>query len=81
MNTLGDMTGSGPDRNNVGSWHDVSWKRVHKNVQSLRFRIFRCSRAGDHKKLRNLQRLLINNVFSSKKHRAKNNEVLNIEDI
>jgi len=61
MNTLGDMTGRDrPDRNDVGSWHDVSWKHAYQEVQSLRLRIFRCSRTGDLKKLRSLQRLLIN---------------------
>lgn len=62
MNSLGDMTVApfGPDRNNEDSWHNVSWKHAHKEVQSLRFRIFRCRRSGGLKKLRNLQRLLIN---------------------
>lgn len=63
MNMLGDMTKfimEHLDRNNIGSWHDVSWKRAFREVQSLRFRIFRCSRTGNLKGLRNLQRLLIN---------------------
>jgi hypothetical protein len=61
MNTLSDMTGrDSSDKNNVESWHDVSWKRVHQEVQSLRFRIFRCSHTGDLKKLGSLQKLLIN---------------------
>jgi len=62
MNMLGDMTKfmNNLDRNNIGSWHDVSWKHAFREVQSLRFRIFRCTRTGNLKGLRKLQRLLIN---------------------
>lgn len=49
------------DRNRpASSWHNLSWKDISAEVQSLRFRIFRCSRLGELKKLRRLQRLLIN---------------------
>ncbi len=57
---LGDMPDpQRSDRNRGGSWHDISWRRVHKEVQSLRYRVFRCSRTGNFKKLRGLQKLLI----------------------
>lgn len=49
------------DRNRpASSWHNLSWKDISAEVQCLRFRIFRCSRLGELKKLRRLQRLLIN---------------------
>ena len=66
MNMLGEMTKLSfmnikhLNRNNIGSWHDVCWKHAFREVQSLRFRIFQCTRTGDLKGLRKLQRLLIN---------------------
>ena len=40
-------------------WHSVDWKRVHRTVKNLRQRIFRASRAGDLKRVRSLQRLML----------------------
>ena len=40
-------------------WHSVDWKCVHRTVKNLRQRIFRASRAGDLKKVRSLQRLML----------------------
>lgn len=58
---LGDMPNNEFVRNSAASnWHNLSWKEISVEVQSLRFRIFRYSRLGDLRKLRNLQRLLIN---------------------
>jgi len=45
---LSDTNGGGP----LYMGHDISWRKVHKEVQSLRYRIFRCSRAGNFKKSR-----------------------------
>jgi N-terminal domain of reverse transcriptase len=38
-------------------WAQVDWRRVEADVRRLRQRIFTASRAGDHKKVRNLQKL------------------------
>lgn len=40
-------------------WDAVKWRRVEADVQRLRQRIFAASRAGDLKKVRNLQRLML----------------------
>jgi RNA-directed DNA polymerase len=39
------------------NWHDVDWRRAEKTVRNLRRRIFRASREGDMRRVRNLQRL------------------------
>jgi RNA-directed DNA polymerase len=40
-------------------WDAVQWRRVETDVQRLRQRIFAASRAGDLKKVRNLQKLML----------------------
>jgi RNA-directed DNA polymerase len=41
------------------NWHDVDWRRAEKTVRNLRRRIFRASREGDMRRVRNLQRLML----------------------
>ena len=40
-------------------WHAVDWRRVEDDVRRLRQRIFTASKAGDLKKVRNLQKLML----------------------
>jgi RNA-directed DNA polymerase len=40
-------------------WHAIDWRRVEADVQRLRQRIFTASKAGDLKKVRNLQKLML----------------------
>src|SRR3954469_21020872 len=40
-------------------WDQVNWARVEDEVRRLRQRIFTASRAGEHRKVRNLQRLML----------------------
>ena len=40
-------------------WQSVNWRKAHRQVRSLRQRIFRASQAGDHKKVRSLQKLML----------------------
>ncbi len=40
-------------------WQDIDWCHNAKIVRDLRHRIFRASRLGDRRKLRNLQRLML----------------------
>jgi RNA-directed DNA polymerase len=40
-------------------WHAVDWRRVEGDVRRLRQRIFTASKAGDLKKVRNLQKLML----------------------
>src|SRR5207342_759931 len=40
-------------------WDAVQWRQAEENVRRLRQRIFAASRAGDLKRVRNLQKLLL----------------------
>jgi RNA-directed DNA polymerase len=40
-------------------WNSVNWGQAERDVQRLRQRIFSASRAGDPKRVRNLQRLML----------------------
>ena len=40
-------------------WHAVDWRRVEDDVRRLRQRIFTASKAGDLKKVRSLQKLML----------------------
>ena len=40
-------------------WRQVDWRRVEDDVRRLRQRIFTASEAGDLKKVRNLQKLMM----------------------
>jgi RNA-directed DNA polymerase len=49
---------NGPD-DAVLNWDAVAWRRVEDDVRRLRQRIFTASKAGDLKKVRNLQKLIL----------------------
>ena len=49
---------NGPEARPIG-WDTVRWHQVEQEVRRLRQRIFTASQAGDHKKVRNLQRLML----------------------
>ena len=53
-------------------WKAIDWPKVHRQVNRLRQRIYRASREGDLKKVRNLQRLMI---------RSKANRLLAIREV
>ena len=40
-------------------WHQINWRRAEDEVRRLRQRIFTASKAGDLKKVRNLQKLML----------------------
>lgn len=40
-------------------WQDINWRLTIKAVKDLRQQIYRASQCGDHKKLRSLQRLML----------------------
>src|SRR5258705_6264852 len=58
---------NGPE-GEVLDWQTVDWRTVEDSVRRLRQRIFTASRAGDLKKVRNLQKLMLrsrdNTLFS-----------------
>lgn len=49
---------NGPEDDSLG-WDATQWRTVEENVGRLRQRIFAASRAGDLKKVRNLQKLML----------------------
>lgn len=40
-------------------WYQIDWDRVEAEVRRLRQRIFAASKAGEHQKVRSLQRLML----------------------
>ena len=49
---------NGPEDEALG-WDAVGWRHAEQNVRRLRQRIFAASRAGDLKRVRNLQKLML----------------------
>jgi RNA-directed DNA polymerase len=49
---------NGPE-DEVLDWEAVDWRQVEDDVRRLRQRIFTASKAGDLKKVRNLQKLML----------------------
>src|SRR6185312_7786311 len=58
MDKLDAVTANGPE-GDVLDWDAVDWRQVEDDVRRLRQRIFTASRAGDLKKVRSLQKLLL----------------------
>jgi RNA-directed DNA polymerase len=49
---------NGPE-GDVLDWNAIDWRQVEEDVRRLRQRIFAASKAGDPKKVRNLQKLML----------------------
>ncbi|MFE2039182.1 reverse transcriptase N-terminal domain-containing protein [Streptomyces scopuliridis] len=49
---------NGPEGEDL-DWASIDWRRVEEDVRRLRQRIFTASQAGDLKKVRNLQKLML----------------------
>jgi RNA-directed DNA polymerase len=49
---------NGP-KDDILDWDAVDWRQVERDVRRLRQRIFAASKAGDLKKVRNLQKLML----------------------
>jgi len=49
---------NGPE-GGIFDWDGVDWRQVEEDVRRLRQRIFAASKAGDRKKVRNLQKLML----------------------
>jgi RNA-directed DNA polymerase len=54
----GDDMVNGPEDQPL-DWDTVRWRTVENEVRRLRQRIFAASQAGDHKRVRNLQKLML----------------------
>jgi RNA-directed DNA polymerase len=53
-----DAHANGPDGAPL-DWDAVDWRQVEQDVARLRRRIFAAEQAGDHKRVANLQRLML----------------------
>jgi RNA-directed DNA polymerase len=53
-----DVVVNGPEDQTL-DWHAVDWHAAQENVRRLRQRIFTASQAGDLKRVRNLQKLML----------------------
>ena len=58
MGKLGTVMVNGPE-GDVLDWGAVDWRQAEDDVRRLRQRIFTASKAGDLKKVRSLQRLML----------------------
>src|SRR5680860_256396 len=58
MGKLDAVTVNGPE-DDVLDWDAVDWRLVEDDVRRLRQRIFTATQAGDWKKVRNLQKLML----------------------
>src|SRR5258705_13503715 len=58
MGKLGAVTVNGPE-GDVVDWDAVDWRQAEDNVRRLRQRIFTASKAGDLKKVRRPQKVML----------------------
>jgi RNA-directed DNA polymerase len=58
MGKLGTLAVNGPE-GDVVAWDAVDWRQAEDSVGRLRQRIFTASKAGDLKKVRSLQKLML----------------------
>jgi len=71
-----DTAVNGP-RGFPADWDQIDWDRVEAEVRRLRQRIFTASKAGDHRKVRSLQRLMLrsrSNALLSVRRVAQDNQ-------
>jgi RNA-directed DNA polymerase len=54
---------NGPKR--PTDWDTVDWRKAHRLVRNLRQRIFRAAQAGDLKRVRSLQKLMLRNYANT----------------
>ena len=46
-------------------WDAIDWRHQNTQVQRLRQRIFKATQAGDHKQVRNLQKLMLRSLANT----------------
>ena len=64
MGKLDALVVNGPEGDVLG-WDAVNWRQAEDDVRRLRQRIFTASRAGDLKKVRNLQKLMLRSLSNT----------------
>jgi RNA-directed DNA polymerase len=55
---MADLGVNGPEDARL-NWDAIDWRAQEENVRRLRQRIFKATRDGDLKKVRNLQKLMV----------------------
>ena len=55
----GRTLANGAEGRTATDWNAIDWRKVERSVSSLRRRIFRASKEGDHRKVRSLQKLML----------------------
>ncbi len=68
---LAVATVNGPEDDDL-DWASIDWRRVEDDVRRLRQRIFTASQAGDLKKVRNMQKLML---------RSRSNTLLSVRRV
>jgi RNA-directed DNA polymerase len=71
LDTAATAAVNGPEGESSG-WHVVDWRAAEGNVRRLRQRIFTASQAGDFKKVRSLQKLML---------RSRSNTLLSVRRV
>ena len=71
MGKLDTLRVNGPE-DEVVDWDAVGWRQVEDDVRRLRQRIFTATQAGDLKRVRNLQRLML---------RSRSNALLSVRRV
>jgi len=71
MGKLDTVTVNGPE-DEVLDWDAVGWRQAEDDVRRLRQRIFTATQAGDLKRVRNLQRLML---------RSRSNALLSVRRV
>ncbi len=58
LDTAATVVANGPEDANLG-WRQIDWRHAEASVRRLRQRIFTASQAGDLKRVRGLQKLML----------------------
>ena len=61
----------------IQDWHSIDWYKVNHSIRNIRRRIFKATQVKDWKKVRNLQKLMLNsyyNVLSSVRKTTQDNK-------
>jgi len=55
----GEPLANGTERQSTTDWNAIDWQQAERFVRNLRQRIFRATQAGDWKRVRSLQKLML----------------------
>ena len=64
ISPAGGVGANGPEDTSL-DWHAVDWRAAEDRVRRLRQRIFAATQAGDHKRVRSLQKLMLRSLSNT----------------